>query len=1143
MKKNRNIIRFLIFVLISLVGSFLIFKSAQAGFSGLDLIIGGSSSSDSGFITNDIASEPTVQANNIKFLTPTYTSMTLYWTSGNGSKRVVFVKQANTGIAEPVDDTAYTASTTFGSGTQIGTSGWYCVYNNTSYMVSVSGLVLGTDYIFQVFEYNESGSAKNYLIDTAVDNPKVQATRFLTEPTVQSSNLVFSSVNHMQIKVSWSAGNGDAHAVFVKQANTGIAEPVDNTSYTASTTFGSGTQIGTSGWYCVYYANNYGGAFVTVTGLTVSTEYIFQIFEFNYSGSPRDYLLATATNNPAVQATTAVLEPTVQARNITFSGVGQTSMTLSWTNGNGTRRILFAKQGNTGTAVPVDNTAYTASTFFGTGSQIGTTGWYCIFNGTSWVEGALSLYAGTDYIFQVFEYNQAGETIDYFLDTAANNPKVQATTALAEPTIQAHSITFSSVVSTGMTISWTNGNGAGRVVYMKQTDTGTAEPVDNEVYTANSVFGSGTQIGTSGWYSVYRGTGTSVSVTGLIGNKNYQVQVFEYNTVSTSYNYLLNTGSNNPSNQLTLTGVIGIGSSITSTSEACPINIYWKSTHGQAVYTVAEINAAGIFGPINFTQIGFYINSAPNTAIPNFIIRMKHTADSNVVNWQTANDMVTVYSAASYLPVAGGFESLTLSTPFTWNGTDNIVVDTAFSITSTPSTSGTIRYFDTTNGYRYARSDTIDQTGVFTGGSTSTRKPQLIITSTPIQYTLTYSAGAHGSITGTSPQTVDYGGNGAEVTATPDTGYHFVSWSDDSTDNPRTDTNITGNVIVSATFVINIFTFTYTAGSNGSISGTSPQTIEYGSNGEEVSAVPDLGYHFVAWSDDIEENPRTDLNATENISVSAVFAINNYTLTYLAGDNGSITGTNSQVVEYGGSASAITAVAAAGFHFVDWSDGSTANPRTDANITGNITVTANFAINPIISNEVLDQTNNSESESPQNINQSQTSQRQIISSLPVSDNNQSEIEERDLDSTENVVETEENENPDYFSTEAYEKNGKIYLSKIRIRIIDQNGNTIPDLKVTIYSDPKNGWTDKNGLVTFQDLEIGEHKVVIDYNNREIKKIVTISEPITKNKEVKLEVIEITVRDESNVSRWLCAGAVILILFVLYLIKRNTKRKK
>jgi hypothetical protein len=212
-------------------------------------------------------------------------------------------------------------------------------------------------------------------------------------------------------------------------------------------------------------------------------------------------------------------------------------------------------------------------------------------------------------------------------------------------------------------------------------------------------------------------------------------------------------------------------------------------------------------------------------------------------------------------------------------------------------------------------------------------------------YTLTYTAGANGTITGTTPQTVSYGGSGTAVTAVPSTGYHFVQWSDGSTQNPRTDTNVTANVSVTASFAINTYTLTYTAGANGTITGTTPQTVSYGGSGTAVTAVPSTGYHFVQWSDGLTQNPRTDTNVTASISVTASFAINTYTLTYTAGANGTITGTTPQTVSYGGSGTAVTAVPSTGYHFVQWSDSSTQNPRTDTNVTANVSVTASFVIN------------------------------------------------------------------------------------------------------------------------------------------------------------------------------------------------------
>lgn len=141
-----------------------------------------------------------------------------------------------------------------------------------------------------------------------------------------------------------------------------------------------------------------------------------------------------------------------------------------------------------------------------------------------------------------------------------------------------------------------------------------------------------------------------------------------------------------------------------------------------------------------------------------------------------------------------------------------------------------------------------------------------------VQYTLTYSANANGSLTGTTSQTVNAGADGSAVTAVPATGYSFTSWSDASTANPRTDTAVSGNITVSASFALNTYTLTYTAGANGSITGTSPQTVNHGSDGSAVTAVADTGYTFASWSDASTDNPRTDSAVTSNISVTATFS-------------------------------------------------------------------------------------------------------------------------------------------------------------------------------------------------------------------------------------------------------------------------------
>lgn len=210
--------------------------------------------------------------------------------------------------------------------------------------------------------------------------------------------------------------------------------------------------------------------------------------------------------------------------------------------------------------------------------------------------------------------------------------------------------------------------------------------------------------------------------------------------------------------------------------------------------------------------------------------------------------------------------------------------------------------------------------------------------------TLKYAAGDHGQVNGDLEQTVSYGGNGTSVVAIPDTGYEFFQWSDGLDDNPRTDVNVIEDIDVSALFVPASYTLAYSAGTGGSIQGIASQNVLYGENGSEVLAVPETGYDFLKWSDELTANPRQDLNVANDIAVTAIFAPKTYTLTYTAGTGGSVSGLLTQNVNHGTDGSSVTAIPNIGFEFVRWSDNSTENPRVDENVSGPISVEAIFAI-------------------------------------------------------------------------------------------------------------------------------------------------------------------------------------------------------
>ncbi len=120
--------------------------------------------------TTNIA-EPTLQALDLVVGDPETGQMTISWTNGNGSKRVAFIKSGFAGSVEPDDNTTYTADTQFESGSQIESTGWYCIYNGEGTSVTVSDLPNGESYQVMVCEYNGAPGGENYLISTAADNP------------------------------------------------------------------------------------------------------------------------------------------------------------------------------------------------------------------------------------------------------------------------------------------------------------------------------------------------------------------------------------------------------------------------------------------------------------------------------------------------------------------------------------------------------------------------------------------------------------------------------------------------------------------------------------------------------------------------------------------------------------------------------------------------------------------------------------------------------------------------------------------------------------------------------------------------------------------------------------------------------------
>ena len=102
------------------------------------------------------------------------------------------------------------------------------------------------------------------------------------------------------------------------------------------------------------------------------------------------------------------------------------------------------------------------------------------------------------------------------------------------PTTNATMNAFTSAGESSITVNWSGGNGDKHLVVAKASTSVLTQPTDAGSYTANSIFGSGSQLGT-GNYVVYNGTGTSVTVTNLDPGTTFNFYVYEYKTSGPCY--------------------------------------------------------------------------------------------------------------------------------------------------------------------------------------------------------------------------------------------------------------------------------------------------------------------------------------------------------------------------------------------------------------------------------------------------------------------------------------------------------------------------------------------------------------------------------------------------------------------------------
>jgi hypothetical protein len=164
------------------------------------------------------------------------------------------------------------------------------------------------------------------------------------------------------------------------------------------------------------------------------------------------------------------------------------------------------------------------------------------------------------------------------------------------------------------------------------------------------------------------------------------------------------------------TACVGTGSS----SCSYPFYTYYEDSKTDMLYTASEIIAnGGSTGQIK--KIGFDVISAASQTMNGFEIKMQHTSATSLSGFVTTG-WTTVYSGTYSVP-GTGLQYITLTTPFAWNGEDNVLIEICFHNTSWTSNS-TVKG-TSASGKTWHRHLDNNVGCSLTGGTSQTNRPNI----------------------------------------------------------------------------------------------------------------------------------------------------------------------------------------------------------------------------------------------------------------------------------------------------------------------------------------------------------------------------------------------------------------------------------
>ena len=311
--------------------------------------------------------------------------------------------------------------------------------------------------------------------------------------------------------------------------------------------------------------------------------------------------------------------------------------------------------------------------------------------------------------------------------------------------------------------------------------------------------------------------------------------------------------------------------------------------------------------------------------------------------------------------INGSCESSTVSTNFT------TLQQYTIAATANPTAGGTVSGDGTYNhgatatltatpstGYHFINwtenGDMVSADASYSFTVTSARN--LVANFTPDTYTIAASANptAGGNVSGAG--TYEHGAT-ATITATANTGYTLVNWTDNGStvnagNTQYTISNIQADHTVTANFQLNRYEISATASpaAGGTVSGDG--TYNHGATAT-LTATPSTGYHFINWTDngnEVSTDAAYSFTVTGDRTLVANFTPDTYTITATANPTAGGTVSGDGTYNYGAAAT-LSATPSTGYHFVNWTENGnavSADASYSFTVTGARTLVANFEL-------------------------------------------------------------------------------------------------------------------------------------------------------------------------------------------------------